>query len=56
MKNVAFDDSAFSHGRKGSFVSLIISQQMAQWHGARVSSQRPVPGAVENLVRSCPIQ
>lgn len=54
MKNVGFDDSAFSHGRKSSFVSLTSSQQMAQWHAVCVSSQGPVPGAAEKLPRSGP--
>lgn len=55
MKTVGFDDSAFSHGGKSSFVSLTSSQQMAQWHAVRVSFQGPVPGAAENLLRSWPI-
>lgn len=47
MKNVDFDDSAFSQGRKSSFVPLTSSQQMAQRHVFHVSSQEPVPKAAE---------
>jgi len=56
MKNVLFDDSTFSHGRNSSFAALTSSQQMAQWHVVRVSSQGPVPGAAEKLPRLWPIQ
>lgn len=51
-----FDDSASSHGRKSSFVSLTSSQKMALCHVVHLSSQGPVSGAADKLPRPWPIQ